>query len=204
MFSRTWLAVLAGSLALWVMNQVGGGSPFVDGIAGPADSLSRSRQWTAESASALAGLAACLEGAAAGARAAAGADSGYPAGMPAVERWYRERCRVQVDGEFFDAFAVAYGERSRAAVAAILDREEGLAAGVAGGAGGAALDADVVWEAALARAAADVRSFRDGLLAWFERHAPSAEAAGEEPVSPALSGESPRAVRRLAGRGTAS
>ena len=117
--------------------------------------------------------------------------------MPAVERWYRERCRVQVDGEFFDAFAVAYGERSRAAVAAILDREEGLAAGVAGGAGGVAFDADVVWEAALARAAADVRLFRDGLLAWFERHGPSAAAAGEEPVSPALSGELPRAVRRL-------
>ena len=204
MFSRTWLAVLAGSLALWVMNQVGGGSPLVEGIAGPGDAPGRSRQWTAASASALAGLAACLEGAPAGARAAVHADSGYPAGMPAVERWYRERCRVQVDGEFFDAFAVAYGERSRAAVAAILDREEGLAAGVAGGAGGVAFDADVVWEAALARAAADVLSFRDGLLAWFERHAPSAAAAGDEPVSPALSGESPRAVRRLAGRGRAS
>ena len=197
MFSRTWLAVLAGSLALWVMNQVGGGSPLVEGIAGPGDAPGRSRQWTAASASALAGLAACLDGAAAGARAAVHADSGYPAGMPAVERWYRERCRVQVDAEFFDAFAVAYGERSRAAVAAILDREEGLAAGVAGGAGGVAFDADVVWEAALARAAADVRLFRDGLLAWFERHAPSAAAVGEEPVSPALSGESPRAVRLL-------
>ena len=186
------------------MNQVGGGSPLVEGIAGPGDAPSRSRQWTAASASALAGLAACLDGAAAGARAAAHADSGYSAGMPGVERWYRERCRVQVDGEFFDAFAVAYGERSRAAVAAILDREEGLAAGVAGGAGGIAFDADVVWEAALARAAADVLSFRDGLLAWFERHAPASGAVAGEPVSPPLSGAAPAAVGASAGQGRMS
>lgn len=186
MFSRTWLVVLAGSLALWAMNQLGGGSPLVEGIAGPGDPPGRPRQWTPESASALAELAACLDGAAAGARAAVHADPGYPAGMPAVERWYRERCRVQVYGEFFDAFAVAYGERSRAVVVAILYREEGLAAGVAEG---AALDADVVWEAALSRAAADVLSFRHALLAWFERHAPSSELAGREPLALPPSGE---------------
>ena len=186
MFSRTWLVVLAGSLALWAMNQLGGGSPLVEGIAGPGDPPGRPRQWTPESASALAELAACLDGAAAGARAAVHADPGYPAGMPAVERWYRERCRVQVHGEFFDAFAVAYGERSRAVVVAILYREEGLAAGVAEG---AALDADVVWEAALSRAAADVLSFRHALLAWFERHAPSSELAGREPLALPPSGE---------------
>ncbi len=198
MFSRTWLVVLAGSLALWAMNQLGGGSPLVEGIAGPGDPPGRPRQWTPESASALAELAACLDGAAAGAMAAVHADSGYPAGMPAVERWYRERCRVQVYGEFFDAFAVAYGERSRAAVAAILYREEGLAAGVADG---AALDADVVWEAALSRAAADVLSFRDALLAWFERHAPSSELAGREPLPLPLSGEPSVAVGTSAASG---
>ena len=32
MFSRTWLAVLAGSVVLWGMNQLGGGSSFPDPV----------------------------------------------------------------------------------------------------------------------------------------------------------------------------
>ncbi|MCY4122852.1 MAG: hypothetical protein OXG72_18235 [Acidobacteria bacterium] len=162
MFSRTWLAVLAGSVVLWGMGQLGGGlfpDSSAGGLAVPAPVS------PADAAAAPRGLAACLEevvspDAAASSRAAP--DVAF------VERRYRERCRPLLRGEVFDAFAVLYGERARAAVAAILDREARLAAELAAGPQAAALDADLVWAAALGRAASDVRAFDVALDAWFD------------------------------------
>ena len=103
------------------MNQLGGGAPLLDEMVPVRSVPTRARPWT-PAAAALQRLAGCLDRAAAGARAAEFADPAYAVGMPAVER-----CRVQLDGDPFASFAVAYGERLRAAVAAILDREERLA-----------------------------------------------------------------------------
>ena len=75
-------------------------------------------------------------------------------------------------GEAFDAFAFVYGERSRAVVVAILDREARLAAELAAGPQAGALDPDLVWAAALGRAASDVRAFDAELVAWFDARAP--------------------------------
>ena len=163
MFSRTWLAVLAGSVALWGMNQLGGGVPLPDAGAGGLS--------PAAAAAAVPGLAACLE-------EVASPDAPAPSGPPvpdarSVERRYRERCRPVLGGEAFDAFALVYGERSRAAVAAILDREARLAVELAAGPQAGALDPDLVWAAALGRAASDARAFDAELVAWFDARAPS-------------------------------
>jgi len=172
-FSRTWLAVLAGSVALWGMNQLGGGPSLPDpGARGVSPS-----SWalgSSAAAAAVPGLAACLD-------AAAALDAGAPGGpvvqdVPFVERRYRARCRPVLDGEAFDAFAAAYGERSRAAVAAILEREERLAAELVAGPQAAALDPDAVWAAALGRAALDARAFGAELVAWFDARAPAGSA----------------------------
>ena len=162
MFSRTWVAVLAGSVVLWGMGQLGGGSfpdsAAVGGLAVPAPVS------PAEAAAAARGLAACLEEVVSPDEAAS---SGAVRDVPFIERRYRERCRPLLGGEAFDAFAVVYGERARAAVAAILDREARLAAELAAAPQAAALDADMVWAAALGRAASDVRAFDAELVAWF-------------------------------------
>ena len=169
MFSRTWLAVLAGSVALWGMNQLGGGVPLPDaGAGGPLPVPAPPSP--AAAAAAVPGLAACLE-------EVASSDPPAPSGppvpdTPSVERRYRERCRPVLGGEAFDAFALVYGERSRAAVAAILDREARLAVELAAGPQAGALDPDLVWAAALGRAASDVRAFDAELVAWFDARAP--------------------------------
>ena len=170
MFSRTWLAVLAGSLALWGMNSLGAGGSLLDVVTG---GVRPRRAWSPAASAEVGRLAACLEQAASRAGAALREDPLYASRMPAVERWYREQCRPRVDGQAFDDFAVAYGERSRAAAAAILDREEALVAGVLGASGAGGLDPGVVWEAALGRAAADLRTFGDELVVWFEARASS-------------------------------
>ena len=172
MFSRTWLAVLAGSLALWGMNSLGAGGSLLDVVTGGV--VRPLRVWSPAASAALGRLAACLEQAAPRAGDASRGDSSYASRMPAVERWYREQCRSRVEGEAFDGFALAYGERSRAAAMAILDREEALVAGVLGAPDAGGLDPGVVWEAALGRAAADLRAFGDELVVWFEARAPSA------------------------------
>ena len=166
MFSRTWLAVLAGSVALWGMNQLGG-APLPDAGAG---GLLPAPAPYSPAAAAVPGLAACLE-------EVAFPDAAAPSGPPvpdarSVERRYRERCRPVLRGEAFDAFALVYGERSRAAVAAILDREARLAVELAAGPQAGALDPDLVWAAALGRAASDVRAFDAELVAWFDARAP--------------------------------
>ena len=168
MFSRTWLAVLAGSVVLWGMGQLGGGAslPDVD-----ADGLALSAPVSLSApAAAVRALAACLD-------EAASSDAPAPSGPPvpaasSVEWRYRERCRPVLGGEAFDPFAVVYGERSRAAVAAILDREARLAAELVAGPQAGTLDPDVVWAAAVGRAASDVRAFDAELVAWFDARAP--------------------------------
>lgn len=162
-FSRTWIAVLAGSVALWGMSRLGEGVSAPDVGAGSVFPASEH----GSAATAPAGLAACLEDV-----ASLGGTAGVPGpalqdGSP-VARRYRERCRPLLSGAAFDAFAFAYGERSRGVVAAILEREERLAAELVAGLQGAALDPDVVWAAALLRAALDVRGFADELSAWFD------------------------------------
>jgi hypothetical protein len=172
-FSRTWLAVLAGSLVLWGINQIGAGppSPAPDpGDVPPAPAPAS----PSAAADAVPVLAACLD-------AVVALDVAAPAGpgvreVLSVERRYRDHCRPVLDGAAFDAFAVAYGVRSRAVVAAILDREERLAAEVLGGPA-AVLDPDVVWAAALARAASDARAFENELVAWFGARVPASGAA---------------------------
>ncbi len=169
MFSRTWLAVLAGSVALWGMNQLGGGPSLPDPGAGdisPARALG-----SLAAAAAVPRLAACLDEAAS--LDAAAVPGPVVQDVPFVERRYRARCRPVLDGEAFDAFAAAYGERSRAAVAAILEREERLAAELVAGPQAAALDPDAVWAAALGRAALDARAFGAELVAWFDARAPA-------------------------------
>lgn len=182
MFSRTWLAVLAGSVALWGMNQLGGAPALPDPGAGGAPAARAPGRSAA--AAAVPRLAACLD-------EAASLDAAAPGGpvvrdVPFVERRYRARCRPVLDGEAFDAFAAAYGERSRAALAAILDREERLAAELVAGPQAAALDPDVVWAAALGRAASDARAFAAELAAWFDARAPAAGAGS--PVAAAAGG----------------
>ena len=174
MFSRTWLAVLAGSVVLWGMNRIGAGpsSPVSD--AGGVPSARTSGSFSV-AAAAVPGLAACLDEVAS-LDAAAPAISGRRE-TASVERRYRERCRPWLYGAAFDVFAGAYGERSRAAVAAILDREERLAVELVAGPQAAALDPDVVWAAALTRAASDARAFDDALVSWFDARAPASGAA---------------------------
>ena len=199
MFSRAWVAVLAGSVALWTMNELGGGAPLLDGAGGSDRPSSRVRAWSSAASSALEDLAACLDRAAAAGRGVGAAD--VVDGVSLVERWYRERCRPGVDGAAFDAFAVSYGERSRAAVFAILNREERLAEEVVAGLQAAVLDPGVVWEAALARAAVDVRSLHGELVAWFEVRAPTGGAV--EPGSALAEAGAPLADRAVVGcRGT--
>lgn len=174
MFSRTWLAVLAGSFVVWGMNQIGAGPSLPASGTGGAGQV-RPLGSSPAAAAAVPGLAACLDEVAS-LDAAASSGSGVQE-APSVERRYRERCRPGLDGAGFGAFAIAYGERSRAAVAAILDREERLAAELVAGPQAAVLDSDVVWAAALTRAASDVRAFDDELAAWFDARAPSSGAA---------------------------
>jgi len=169
-FSRTWLAVLAGSAVLWGMNQLGGVAPLPvpDAGGGPR---TRAAGSPAVAGVAVPELAACLD-------AVASLDAVPRAGPPAqdassVEGRYRDRCRPVLDGAAFDAFAVVYGERSRAVVTAILDREERLAAELVAGPRAAALDPDVVWAAALGRAASDAQAFHVELVAWFDARAVS-------------------------------
>ena len=167
MFSRTWLAVLAGSVALWGMNQLGAGPPSPEPDAG---SVSPARASDFSSV-AVPELAACLDQVVS-LDAAVSAGS-VVQGASSVERRYRERCRPGLDGGAFDAFAAAYGERSRGAVALILEREERLAAELVSGPQAGALDPDVVWAAALGRAASDARAFYAELVAWFDTRAPA-------------------------------
>jgi len=171
-FSRTWLAVLAGSVALWGMNQLGGAPVPPDPGAGSAPPVRAPGPPAA--AAAVPRLAACLDEAAS--LDVAAVPDPVVRDVPFVERRYRARCRPVLDGEVFDAFAVAYGERSRAAVAAILEREERLAAELVAGPQAAALDPDAVWAAALGRAASDARAFGVELAAWFDARAPAAGA----------------------------
>ncbi len=170
MFSRTWLAVLAGSVALWGMNQLGGGPSLPDPGAGSV-SPSAWALGSSAAAAAVPALAACLDEVATLDAAAAGGP--VVQDVPFVERRYRARCRPVLDGEAFDAFAAAYGERSRAAVAAILEREERLAVELVAGPQAAALDPDAVWAAALGRAALDARAFGAELVAWFDAMTPA-------------------------------
>ena len=122
-------------------------------------------------AAAVPALAACLDEVATLDAAAAGGP--VVQDVPFVERRYRARCRPVLDGDAFDAFVAAYGERSRAAVAAILEREERLAAELVAGPQAAALDPDAVWAAALGRAALDARAFGAELVAWFDAMTPA-------------------------------
>lgn len=163
MFSRTWIAVLAGSVALWGMSRLGEGVSAPDVGSGSVFPASA----PGSAATAPAELAACLEQVASLGGTAAGAGPAAQDGS-SVARRYREGCRPLLGGAPFNAFAFAYGERSRGVVAAILEREERLAAELAAGPQGAALDPDVVWTAALLRAALDVRGFADELSAWFD------------------------------------
>ncbi|MYD87562.1 MAG: hypothetical protein F4018_00170 [Acidobacteria bacterium] len=166
-FSRTWIAVLAGSVALWGMSRLGDGVSVPDVGAGSVPPVSAS----GSAATAPGRLAACLEQVASldGTAAAAGS---VATDALAVERRYRARCRPLLGGAAFDAFALAYGERSRGVVAAIVEREERLAAELIAGPQGAVLDPDVVWAAALLRAAQDVRGFAAELSAWFDARFP--------------------------------
>ena len=157
MFSRTWLTVLAGSVALWAMNQLGAGFLPPDAGAGGALTVPAPPS-PAAAAAVVEGLASCLEEVAL---------SDAPDAWP-VERWYRERCRPVLGGDAFDAFVVVYGERSRTVVAAIVDREARLAAELAAAPNAGALDPDVVWAAAMGRAASDVREFSAELAAWLD------------------------------------
>lgn len=186
MFSRTWLAVLAGSVVLWGMGQLGGGGSFPDldpgGLAIPAPVS------PAAAAASASGLAACLEEAGSLDASASSASGAQDASL--VERRYHERCRPLIRGAAFDAFAVVYGERSRAAVAAIVDREARLAAELAAGPQAGALDPDVVWAAALRRAASDVRGFEAELAAWFDARLASV-GAGSVVVSADPAGRMP-------------
>ena len=157
MFSRTWLTVLAGSVALWAMNQLGAG--FLPRDAGADGALAvPAPPSPAAAAAAVEGLVSCLDEV-----ALSDATDGWP-----VERWYRERCRPALGGDAFDVFVVVYGERSRLVVAGILDREARLAAELAAAPHAGALDPDLVWAAALGRAAFDVREFAAELAAWFD------------------------------------
>ncbi|MDE2906652.1 MAG: hypothetical protein OXQ28_11280 [Acidobacteriota bacterium] len=164
MFSRTWMAVLAGSLALWGMSRLGGVSLSDPGGGAPPVPPSDSSVAAAEAVSAL---AACLEDIAAlDPHAAAGSDV-----LPVAGR-YGRWCRPLLDGEAFDAFSVVYGERSRVVVLAILEREQRLAAELAADPRRGTLAPDVIWAAALRRAASDVRAFEVELLAWFDAWSP--------------------------------
>ena len=159
MFSRAWLAILAGSFALWGMSQLGGGpSPTGPGEGG-AVSVS-----PAAASDAVPALAACLED-------AASPDPDSREVLP-VQRRYRRWCLPLLGGDAFDAFAVVYGERSRAVVSGIVSREARLAVEVAAGPQGTGLDPDVVWAAALVRAASDLRDFERDLSAWFDARVP--------------------------------
>lgn len=163
MFSRTWLAVLAGSLALWGMSRLGGVSLPEQVGSEPPVLTARS---SAAAAEALPALAACLEDVAALDPDAAGSDV-----LPVAGR-YARWCRPLVDGEAFAAFSLVYGERSRAVVLAILEREQRLAAEVAADPRRGTLAPDVIWAAALRRAAADVRVFDAELSGWFDAWSP--------------------------------
>lgn len=164
MFSRTWLAVLAGSLALWGMGRLGGVSLPEPLGSQPPVLTARS---SAAAAEAVPALAACLEDVAAlDPDAAAGSDV-----LPVAGR-YGRWCRPLLDGEAFDAFSVVYGERSRAVVLAILEREQRLAAELAADPRRGTLAPDVIWAAALRRAASDVRVFDVELSGWFDAWSP--------------------------------
>ncbi len=180
-FSRTWLAVLAGSLALWGMSRLGGVS-LPDAVGSEPPVLTA--RSSAAAAEAVPALTACLEDVAAlDLHTAVGSDV-----LPVATR-YGRWCRPLVDGEAFDAFSVVYGERSRAVVLAILEREQRLAAELAADPRGGELDPDVIWAAALRRAVSDVRAFEVELLAWFDTRFPiggdgaAADLAGDVAVA---------------------
>lgn len=117
MFSRTWITVLAGSVALWGMSRLG------EGVLGP-DVGAGSAVPASAHGSAGTGLRVWRH---VWRRSLRLTVRLRPDGSSVVQR-YRERCRPLVGGAAFDAFALVYGERSRAVVLAILEREERLAA----------------------------------------------------------------------------
>lgn len=128
---------------------------------------------------ALGELAACLDDVPAFARAQPAISAPADPAVGVVESWYRRACVSQLQSSSFDAFVAAYGERSRARVEAILAREEDLAAELLAGAGGAVLDPDLVWEAALGRSAAQLRAFGNDLVAVLGGFESALGVAGE-------------------------
>lgn len=167
MVGRTWFAVLAGSVVLWSVSQIGQGlSPLDPPAAGdffPSATVTARRGADA--------VAACLERVASfGVSAVADLD---PGDDPSVAGRYRRECRPLFRGSGLDVFVFGYGERSRDVVIGIVEREARLAAELVAGPQGATLDPDVVWAAALIRAAADVREFTAELFDWFAARDPA-------------------------------
>ena len=165
MFSRTWLAVLAGSVALWGMNQLGGGVPLPDAGAGGLSPAAAGRGGPGTGGVPRRGRGARMR------RRLRGRPCGT---LGRSSGGYRERCRPVLGGEAFDAFAlrlrraVAGGGSPRSWI-----REARLAVELTAGPQAGALDPDLVWAAALGRAASDARAFDAELVAWFDARAPS-------------------------------
>lgn len=179
-FSRTWVAIVAASVALWGFGRFSAGVFVDEAVSGGGLPTARTRPRSpAVAPHALGELAACLDDAAAFARAQPAISAPAAPAVGVVESWYRRACVSQLQSSSFDAFVAAYGERSRARVEAILAREEDLAAELLAGAGGVALDPDLVWEAALGRTAAQLRGFGNDLVGVLGGFEPALGVAGE-------------------------
>ena len=161
MFSRTWLTVLAGSVVLWGMNQLGGGFSPPDAGAGALLPVPVPPS-PAAAAAAVPGLAFVpRRGRGRRMRPIRGPWSG---GTPSAV----VRCWKATRSMRSSSFTASGRGR---AVVAILDREARLAVELAAAPQAGALDPDLVWTAALGRAASDVRAFEADLVAWFDARA---------------------------------
>lgn len=180
MFSRTWVAIVAASVVLWGFGRFSAGVVVNEpvGSGGLPTARSRSRS-PAVARDVLGEFAACLDAAPGFAREQPATSAPPDPDVAVVESWYRRVCVSQLQGPSFDAFVTAYGERSRVRVEAILAREEALPAELLSGADGAAVDSDLVWEAALGRTATQLRAFGDDLVGVLGGFEPALGVAGE-------------------------
>ncbi len=153
MFSRTWVSVLGASVLFYLFNAAmrpdAGSVPPTSADVLFDDPLEQ--------------LAHCLEDVPL--RAAEAAAVAVP--PPSVESLYRASCRSVVTGPSFTPFASRYGDLARDVAAALLRRQEAYARGVLAASDGAGLDPDVVWHAALGRAAVELRAFGADLQRFY-------------------------------------
>lgn len=114
----------------------------------------------------LEAVADCLERLAGLSAAEALAVSGS-SGLSHIESAYRGECRPMLVSDSFGSFVAAYGERSRAAAVAFVDREEAYVVEAVADPFISSEDSVAYWQVGLERAAAQLRLLSERLQSFY-------------------------------------